>query len=88
LHWTLDAVLNIMPSLLSAAKYLVREYGFTPIYNDDPIFSDPVIPASQQMTFAALNLLASVATDQDIMYVNVRRVTDWLGQKSLAANAR
>jgi hypothetical protein len=76
-----------MPSLLSAAKYLVKTYGFTPIYDDEPMFSDPVVLASQQETFAALHILASIATDSDTRFISVKRVMNWLGQKSKAANA-
>lgn len=76
-----------MPSLLSAAKYLVKEYGFTPIHNDDAIFSDPMVLASQSTTFQALHLMQCVANDTDPAYVSVKRVTEWLNQKASAANA-
>jgi hypothetical protein len=75
-----------MPSLLSAAKYLVRQYGFTPMYNDDVFFGDPMVPAPQSETFQALHILASAANDTDPAFVSVKRVTAWLGQKAQAAN--
>ncbi len=76
-----------MPSLLSAAKYLAKTYGFTPIYTGEPMFSDPLVLASQRDTFAALHILASAANDTDVRFINVKRVVDWLGQKAKAADA-
>lgn len=76
-----------MPSLLSAAKYLVNQYGFTPIYNDDSFFSDPMVLASQSETFQALHIMASAANGTDPAFVSVKRVTAWLGQKAYAAKA-
>jgi hypothetical protein len=74
-------------TLLNAAKYLVKEYGFAPIYIDEPMFNDPIVSASQSDTFDALHLLASVANGTDAKLISVRRVTEWLAQKSRAANA-
>jgi len=75
-----------MPSLLSAAKYLVKQYGFTPIYNDDSFFGDPMVPVSQSETFQALHIMASAANGTDPAFVSVKRVTAWLSQKARAAN--
>jgi hypothetical protein len=75
-----------MPSLLNAARYLAKEHGFTPEYVDSLMFPDPVVLASQRDTFQALHILACAATGCDPVYVSVRRVTDWLGRKSKAAN--
>ena len=80
-----------MPNLLNAAKYLVREHGFTPIYLDDPMFQDPIILASQSQLFEALHILMCAATGEDPTYISARRVVDWVAQavdwKSRAANA-
>lgn len=76
-----------MKTLLNAARYLVKEHGFTPITLDEPMFDDPIVLASQRDTFDALHILASVANSTDATYISVRRVTDWLGEKSRAANA-
>jgi hypothetical protein len=76
-----------MPSLLSAARYLVKEYGFAPIYIDEPMFPDPIVSASQSGLFESLHILMCAATGADPAYVSVRRVVDWVAQKSLAANA-
>lgn len=73
-------------TLLSVAKYLVKEYGFTPKYVDDLMFPDPIVLASQRDTFHALHLLSSVANGTDPSLISVRRVTNWLAQ-SRAANA-
>ena len=32
-----------MASLLNAAKYLIDEHGFTPIYLDEAMFPDPIV---------------------------------------------
>jgi len=77
-----------MPSLLSAARYLVKEYGFAPIYLEDgPLFPDPIIPASQSELFSALHILMCAATGDDPAYPSVRRVVNWVAQKGRAANA-
>ena len=76
-----------MASLLNAAKYLIAEHGFTPIYLDEPMFPDPIIPASQSETLQALHTLLCAATGADPAYVSVRRVVDWVAQKGVAANA-
>jgi len=80
-----------MPNLLNAAKYLAKEYGFAPIYLDNPIFQDPIILASQGELFESLHILMCAATGADPAYVNVRRVVDWVSQavdwKSMAAHA-
>jgi hypothetical protein len=80
-----------MPSLLNAAKYLVKEYGFALIYLDEPMFQDPIVPASQAELFESLHVLMCAATGQDPTYVSVRRVVDWIGQavdwKSMKAHA-
>lgn len=76
-----------MPSLLSAAKYLVNQYGFTPMTFNDSFFDDPVVPASQGETFQALHLMACLANGTDPAFVSVKRVTAWLNQKAQAANA-
>jgi len=80
-----------MPSLHNAARYLVREYGFTPIYTDDPMFQDPIILASQSELFETLHVLMCTATGQDPTYVSVRRVVDWVSGavdwKSMKAHA-
>ena len=76
-----------MASLLNAAKYLVAEHGFTPIYLDEPMFPDPIVPASQSETFQALHTLLCAATGADPAYVSVRRVVDWVAQKGVAVHA-
>lgn len=76
-----------MASLLSAARYIVRTHGFTPIYLSDPLFPDPVIPASQSQTFETLHTLMCAATGEDPAFISVRRVVDWVSQKAMAANA-
>ena len=76
-----------MPSLLAAAKYLVNQYGFTPICNDDLMFGDPMVPLAQSETFQALHLMASLDNGTDPAFVSVKRVTAWLSQKAQAANA-
>jgi len=76
-----------MPSPRSAARYLVKEYGFAPIYLDEPQFPDPIIPASQAALFDALHILMCAATGDDPAFISVRRVVDWVAQKGMAANA-
>jgi len=73
-------------TLLSAAKYLVKEYGFTPRFIDDSMFPDPIVAASQRDTFHALHILACAANGTDPSFISVRRVTDWLAKKSRAAS--
>lgn len=75
-----------MSSLLNAAKYLAKEYGFAPIYNDDEMFDAPLVASSQRNTFDALHLLACAANGSNPSFVSVQRVTDWLGQKAKSAN--
>lgn len=75
-----------MPSLLSAAKYLAKTHGFTPIYTDDPMFDAPIVLASQRDTFDAIHILSCMADGHDIRFVNVQHATDWLNQTAKAAN--
>jgi len=75
-----------MPSLLSAAKYLAKTHGFTPIYTDDPMFDAPIVLASQRDTFDAIHILSCVAEGRNPILVNAQRVTDWLNQTARAAN--
>lgn len=79
-----------MLNLLHAAQYLVSEYGFSPIYLDEPMFSDPILAAKDAVTFEALHTLMCADTGADPTYVSIRRVMDWLGNavpKVKAANA-
>ena len=75
-----------MPSLLSAAKYLAKTHGFTPIYTDDPAFDAPIVLASQRDTFDAIHILSCMADGHNVKYVNVKHATDWLNQTAKAAN--
>lgn len=59
-----------------------------PIYLDDPMFPDPIIPAAQSELFESLHILMCAATGSDPAYVNVRRVVDWLGEKNVAQRTR
>ena len=76
-----------MACLLSASKYIVSEYGFTPEYIDEPMFPDPIIPASQAQTLQTLHTLMCCATGEDPTYISARRVVDWVTQTGMAANA-
>jgi hypothetical protein len=76
-----------MASLLNAAKYLVSEYGFSPIYLNEPMFPDPIIPASQSELFQSLHTLMCAATGEDPAFVSIRRVVDWVAQKGVSAHA-
>jgi len=76
-----------LSTLLNAAKYLAKEYGFAPIYLDEPMFPDPIIPASQSSLFEALHILLCAETGADPTYISVRRVVDWMAQASMAAHA-
>lgn len=76
-----------MSSLLSAAKYLAKTYGFTPIYTADPAFTAPIVLASQRDTFDAIHLLSCLADGHNPAFINVQHATDWLNQTSKAANA-
>ena len=75
-----------MATLLNAAKYLANDRGFAPVYNDEPMFDEPIVPASQGDLFSALHLLTCIANGTDPAYVSVKRVTDWLDSKARAAN--
>ena len=72
--------------LLNAAKYLAKEYGFAPVYLDEPMFPDPVIPASQSGLFEALHILLCAETGADPAYISTRHVVNWVVQKSMAAH--
>lgn len=76
-----------MASLLSAARYLVSEYNFAPIYLNEPMFPDPIIFASQAELFESLHILMCLATGEDPAFISVRRVCDWVAQKGVAVNA-
>lgn len=75
-----------MATLLNAAKYIAKDRGFSPVYNDEPMFDDPIVPASQGEAFSTLHLLLCLAHGTDPAYVSVKRVTDWLNSKAKSAN--
>lgn len=80
-----------MPNLLRAALGLFLESQCKLIYLDEPMFSDPIVPAKHAELFQTLHILYCCDTGADPAFYNIRNIVNWLGKaediKSKAASA-